>query len=244
MVDSKTFDSAVDDQRNLTVNFVLTGFVVVFLLTSLITLGSYYLLRAYHLQFSSVQTFNTLQQMVFPKLAADSLVKSAENTERVAAAFTLATQSDAIVLIDKSGKRVWQSKASSDVNLGEFKKPVSHLIPLPLFQHQDVYTFDQSFLKLETWLNIVQGDYPLFTQQVGVLDRSGKRIGVARLLVDVSSALSKALMLSLTLFVLLLLSGLLLFRFLYNSFKRVLFKIERQEEKLNENVQYLSSLLS
>ena len=197
MVDSKTFDSAVDDQRNLTVNFVLTGFVVVFLLTSLITLGSYYLLRAYHLQFSSVQTFNTLQQTVFPKLAADSLVKSAENTERVAAAFTLATQSDAIVLIDKSGKRVWQSKASNDVNLGEFKKPVSHFIPLPLFQHQDVYIFDQSFLKLETWLNIVQGDYPLFTQQVGVLDRSGKRIGVARFLVDVSSALSKALLLSL-----------------------------------------------
>ena len=243
MMDSHVYDSADKEQRNLTVNFVLTGFIVITLLSVLTSMASYYVLRGYNLQASANVTFENLNKSLFSKLAFDSLQQDEEKLGRLAKALNSIQETQAFVLMDESGKRVWSSVNSELVNLNDIKPALLNYIPVSFFQSPDVQTMDQSFLKKEPCVDILFNDYPLLTQHIKIVEQSGKKIGVVRLLVNVNHELINALISSIILFLLLFTFGLFVFYRLYKSFKKVLSKIQQQEDKLNENVRNLTSLL-
>jgi len=242
-MDSHKYDSADQEQRNLTISFVVTGFWVIALLSIIVALSSYFVVRCYNLQSSAYANYQTLSKTLYPKLSADVLSLPTEDLKPIAKAFQSTLREDAFVLIDNRGKRVWTSAKSQPVDLSDIKPSVLSFIPLSRFQANDIRTIDQNLLNINTWLNVIKGDYPRLTQQLKIEDRSGQKIGFVRLAVEVNEALRSALLFSIVLFLTTLIFGFLLFYRLYKSFKKVLSTIEAQEETLNDNVRNLSSLL-
>lgn len=201
MIDSDSYSSvdqsaADQEQRNLTMKFVVTGFVVAGLLSVLISLSGYYLSRLYNLHVSAQLTATKINETLAPQLSNTVFEQPEEALSRLGDAFRTVTGAKAVAFIDLNGQLLWSSDTQALLRLDELEAPLLSFIPLSLFQTKDNLTIDQRFLTSDAWLSLLTNSYPLLTQHITVFDSNGTKIGGARLAMNVSYSLMSALLLA------------------------------------------------
>ena len=240
---SKVIKNVENESSSLTSRFVMNACIVISFFAVLISFTSYYLIRNYNLSESAYITQQNLMDTVYVRLHEGSLTGSEVLLSRLGRRFTAATGAKSVVLFDNDKNMVW---STIDSGLAD-QKPIEKSLIDSLFSARDdlgpVQTIAQDYSYTDTWLQILKNDYPLYTQQVPILSNNRQQIGTARLAMDVSFFLQNALFMGVILFTFICISSFVVFYILFRKLKKVLKKLDKQEEILNENVRNLSETL-
>jgi|GEM_PF-4691976 len=231
-MNSEIIKSVTYERQNVTPRFVFTACIVICFFAILISFVSYYFIRSYNLNEASVMTQDKLIGAVYKDLDFSSLNGSREKLVNLSAKIKVVSGAKTVILFDKDHNLVWSTLATK-YNKNE---------PVTSVNASKILTLDLPLFSWEAWRQIIRNDYSLVTQQVPILSKTNQQIGTAQLAMDVSFFLKNASFISLVLFVLICISCLLVFFFLFRSLKKVIKVLDKQEEILNENVDNLSAL--
>jgi len=103
---------------------------------------------------------------------------------------------------------------------------------------------DADFMLSETWLDAPFGKINNLPALIKINDIDGNQLAILKLQSDFSEAINGALFFSFRLFIFAFLGAFLMFMMLYWNFRSGVKTIELQEQKLNQQISRLSSLLS
>jgi len=241
-MNSELYEYPENEQIKLTGKYVIAGFLSITLLSMFVFFLGYYLVRSHNLQSSASITQKYLNNGIYQYLSDDALAQSEEELKVLGKQFQMVSGAEAVALINKKGQRVWASKNSSILNFSPVKSSVFSAISLDFFQAKQAQTLEHKTTGAQTWTNILNNDYPLFTQQVVIVSKTNKVIGVARVAIDVSRFLRNALIIAFGLFSFVWIVCLLVFFVLLQRLRKVLKVVDRQEKSLDENAKNLSEL--
>jgi len=246
MNDLTLHTTADDNKKSPTSRFVISGLLGVLIIVLGLTVGGYYRLQANALEDRSRRIQTELQRKVvtvesFHTQADSDAAGSSDNQliSDIGQAATKITGVQAVSLLDGSGEIVWSSNRGPRMT-GEEQAAATKMSRAPASS----YTYyGHDLLKLETWLRILKKDFehtPLLTT---FRFKNGAN-GVAKLMVDNRAELITARRLAMRLMMVAALSTLLLFLLLYFNFRRVIRRVDEQDEKVNQQIASLSNLLA
>jgi len=240
---SEIIENVDSEPTKLTSRFVINACIVISFFAILISFASYYLIRNYNLNESASITQKNLMDAVYINLHPDSLKGSRVLLDRLGRQFTAASGAKSVVLFDNSEEMVWSTIDSGLVDQKPIKESFINRVLSSGDDMGQVQTIDQDYSDLDTWLQILRNDYPLYTQQVTVFTKDREQIGTARLAMNVSFFLQNALFMSLLLFTFICISSFMVFYILFRKLRKALKKLDKQEGVLKENFKNLSETL-
>lgn len=251
MNDKASKSAKGDKKAHLTRQFMVSGLISVILIVTFATIRGYYSLRTHSVRNISeivAQRINDVSNRVLMATPSDQKLDGLANPAVVSKLGMTLKRIRHINTVDIFGmdkKRLWSSSSSSSGNsLSALSKEdvgaFNDILENPNLRKVVV---DESFFKFSTWFDAVINvpkTLPLF---VRLSDSTGRDLGIVRLNRDYSEALDSPRHFGFRLFLFASLAALLLFFLLYFSFRRGVKTIERQEEKLNQQIARLSNLL-
>lgn len=239
-------DNTMDKKRNLTLRFVVTGLVTTILIVLLITAGGYSLLRSQGLQTVldrvNYETDDLLaylesssnRRLTRPELSPSSVTFYAELGRRMARVEVI----DQIAIYDIQRRLRW---ASHD----NFSRAISVEQAIQVSNNpQQNFFFNRMLLDLSGWLEVLIGTHQKVSGSLAFRDDAGTILAIAKVDLNADDELRVARSFGIQLFAFVLLGNLILFGFLYLIFRNGVLTIERQEQRLNQQISRLSSLLA
>lgn len=226
------------DKRRLTVKFLLSGFIAITLIVCALTVGGYLVVRNLVLQSSADRVANDMHDNVLARVQAQQLLVQPTIREAVGNALLMVSSVEDVALYDVDAKLIWTS--AKQVSLS--KRESDKFSEFNQGRKQPL-VFDHQFLKLANWRQVFSNSERSLSALVPLRDVNGKRIGIAKVLIDSQRDLRDARNFGASLFFAVLLATLLLFFLLYRNFKKGVQTIEKQEKEMNHQIARLSNLL-
>ena len=222
--------------ENLNFNFILTGLVVNLLLVSLLTVAASYFARDVAKSIDGDLLSRVIQQDVLIEQDVLTLLQSPELVQSILRYPSV----ESVAIYDRSNQRLWSS--SNDLALGKDELiQMRRLVKNPKLTNLviDAIAKDIQGLK-ELWSTTP----PRLRMLIPLRDDNGVYLGVIQLVRDFHVVSMFARKTAIGSFIILLLSGWILFAFLYATFKKGSDTIKGQELKLNQQISRLSNLLA
>lgn len=232
-------------KRRLTSRFVITGIIAMTIIVSIATLRGYYTLRLYGIDGAANElavSVNEKALFVLKRAANNKKKISKKQIETIGMLANRLSDVKNVVIYQLDKKEVWFS--ANAVKGGLNKRERGVFDELKSNDKINGRAIDQDFMQLNTWLNAPLGRMNTLPALVKVKDLQGRVIVILKLETDFSTAINGALFFSFRLFLFAFAGAFLMFLMLYWNFRRGVKTIELQEQKMNQQISRLSSLLA
>jgi signal transduction histidine kinase len=232
-------------KANLTRRFVITGVFAMVIIVSLASLGGYYVQRTYGIDTATKELAEVINHRV-SRILGDSnnadTSPSPTQLNSIAAGVKSLKDVKSVVIYQLDKKLVW---AKDNAIKGGLTARESLAFSQLIRQSESSgVAIDVDFMQLDSWKNAPFGKMNVLPALIKIRNSEGRYLAIVKLRNDFSEAVNHALFFSFGLFLFAFLGALSMFLLLYWNFRRGVKTIELQEQKLNQQILRLSSLLN
>jgi len=235
-----TLSETVDaQQNNLTTRFIATGVISTILIVVGMSMRGYYVLRSSGVENETNRVGVKVSEVV------DILLDETKRVERrhlieIGDSFKYLNGVTNVTIFNVDLNPVWPSKTVDKLS-SEERIVVQALLA---DNSKDASVIDLSFALLSTWVDGLIGKSETLPVFVKLKDSSGKVFSVTRLDYNFEGSLNYARHFGFRVFLFAFLCSVILFLSLYYTFRRGIKTIERQEDRLTQQITRLSNLLA
>lgn len=245
-----TLDAVDKYKRSLTLRFILTGVIGVLLVTFLITASGYYFLRVHGQEIMIERNSDRISDYLADyrsfgaKLDQNSQLNAtklyAQSFAELSQKITSIARLSSVSFYKADRTLRWRSGQHTGLNKEELSQFNKVLAGKPSSMQ-----FNGNIFKLSTWMSLYSNtNEPHLSVLIPWTDLNDRKPGVIKITINPDVALSTTRELGRALFVISLFGNLLVFLFLYLSFRRGIKTIGRQGYELNQQISRLSNLLT
>lgn len=242
MNDLTLTDSSPKKKTNLTRRFVITGVFALVIIVSMASLRGYYLLRSYGIETATKELSEVINYRASGVFSDTNAPVSQSQLNDLATSVKAQKGVNSVVIYQLDKKQIW---ANENATKGGLTKRESLAFSQLIRQSEsNGIAIDADFTKIDSWKSAPFGKMNTLPALIKIRNSEGRNLAVVKLQNDFSEAINDALGFSFRLFFFALLATLSMFLLLYWNFRRGVKTIELQEQKLNQQILRLSSLLS
>ena len=245
MSDLTLIDSLPKRKVSLTRRFVITGMFTLVIIVSVAAVRGYFVLRSYGIASAANELAEAVGEQsgrIIHRLPSTNSGLSQKQLNAIGTSVNAFKYVQNVVIYQVNKKPVWASNNALKVALSKREnKAFNNLLQTSELKGVAI---DADFMRSETWLDAPFGKINNLPALIKINDIDGNQLAILKLQSDFSEAINGALFFSFRLFIFAFLGAFLMFMMLYWNFRSGVKTIELQEQKLNQQISRLSSLLS